>query len=150
MKTAKFLLAPRNFKGNLGEMNLEEDTHNNPLTVKQGINKNEKYYNFVRRFAGVAKYVENQFSILKEKEIEELFGSLSKPVEGEMMLEDLLITLGAATSKREARTFITGNSVLLNGEKVTDPKMVLSQKDAMYGKYLLVRRGKKNYYLGVF
>ena len=87
---------------------------------------------------------------LKEKEIEELFGSLSKPVEGEMMLEDLLITLGAATSKREARTFITGNSVLLNGKKVTDPKMVLSQKDAMYGKYLLVRRGKKNYYLGVF
>ena len=87
---------------------------------------------------------------LKEKEIEELFGSLSKPVAGEMMLEDLLITLGAATSKREARTFITGNSVLLNGEKVTDPKMVLSQKDAMYGKYLLVRRGKKNYYLGVF
>ena len=72
MKTAKFLLAPRNFKGNLGEMNLEEDTHNNPLTVKQGINKNEKYYNFVRRFAGVAKYVENQFSILKEKEIEEM------------------------------------------------------------------------------
>ena len=87
---------------------------------------------------------------MKEKEIEELFGSLSKSVEGEMMLEDLLITLGAATSKREARTFITGNSVLLNGEKVTDPKMVLSQKDAMYGKYLLVRRGKKNYYLGVF
>lgn len=87
---------------------------------------------------------------LKEKEIEELFGSLSKPVEGEMMLEDLLITLGAATSKREARTFVTGNSVLLNGKKVTDPKMVLSQKDAMYGKYLLVRRGKKNYYLGVF
>ena len=83
-------------------------------------------------------------------EIEELFGSLSKPVEGEMMLEDLLITLGAATSKREARTFITGNSVLLNGKKVTDPKKVLSQKDAMYGKYLLVRRGKKNYYLGVF
>ena len=87
---------------------------------------------------------------VKEKEIEELFGSLSKPVEGEIMLEDLLITLGAATSKREARTFITGNSVLLNGKKVTDPKMVLSQKDAMYGKYLLVRRGKKNYYLGVF
>ena len=53
-------------------MNLEEDSNNNPLTVKQGINKNEKYYNFVRRFAGVSKYVQNQFSILKEKDIEEM------------------------------------------------------------------------------
>ncbi len=91
MKTAKFLLAPRNFKGNLGEMNLEEDTHNNPLTVKQGINKNEKYYNFVRRFAGVAKYVENQFSILKEKEIEEMEQRIVSPKKKKIPLLTLVL-----------------------------------------------------------
>jgi tyrosyl-tRNA synthetase len=87
---------------------------------------------------------------LKEEEIVELLGSLRKPVSGELLLEDLLISLGAATSKREARTFITGNSVMINGEKVSDLAKVVSQKDALYGKYVIVRRGKKNYYLAEF
>ena len=87
---------------------------------------------------------------LKEKEIEELFGSMKKPLDGAMMLEDLLITLGAATSTRESRSFVEGNSVLLNGSKVTDPKMMVSKENAMHGKYAIVRRGKKNWYLGQF
>ena len=87
---------------------------------------------------------------LKESEIEELFGEMKKPLEGPMLLEDLLIYLGAATSKREARTFIQGNSVLINGEKVNDLTKTISPEDAMYGKYVIVRRGKKNWYLGQF
>ena len=87
---------------------------------------------------------------LKEKEIEELFGEMKKPLEQPMLLEDLLIYLGAATSKREARTFIAGNSVMINGAKVTDQAKVVGPEDALYGKYVIVRRGKKNYYLGQF
>jgi tyrosyl-tRNA synthetase len=87
---------------------------------------------------------------LKEEEIVELLGSLKKPVSGELLLEDLLISLGAASSKREARTFITGNSVMINGEKIADLTKVISKKDALYGKYVIVRRGKKNYYLAEF
>ena len=66
------------------------------------------------------------------------------------MLEDLLITLGAASSKREARTFAEGNSVLINGEKILDPKAMIDPSKALYGRYVIVRRGKKNYYLGEF
>ena len=87
---------------------------------------------------------------LKEEEIQELFGSMKKPLEGPMLLEDLLIYLGAASSKREARTFIQGNSVMINGSKVADLTKVISPEDALYGKYVVVRRGKKNYYLGQF
>ena len=87
---------------------------------------------------------------LKEDEIVELLGSLKKDVAGEILLEDLLIQLGAAASKREARTFISGNSVMINGEKVVDLSRVISKKDALYGKYVIVRRGKKNYYLAQF
>ena len=83
-------------------------------------------------------------------EIETLFGDMKKPLQGEMMLEDLLIALGAASSKREARTFAEGNGVLVNGVKATDPKEVFSSAKALFGKYLIVRRGKKNYYLGQF
>lgn len=87
---------------------------------------------------------------LKQEEIEELLGSLKKPLAGEVLIEDLLISLGAATSKREARTFISGNSVMVNGSKVTDLAKKYSKSDALYGRYLVLRRGKKNYYLGEF
>ena len=87
---------------------------------------------------------------LSEPEIETLFGDMKKPLQGEMMLEDLLIALGAASSKREARTFAEGNGVLVNGVKATDPKEVFSSAKALFGKYLIVRRGKKHYYLGQF
>lgn len=88
-------------------------------------------------------------SALSEKQIEELFSDKTK-LEGELMLEDILIQLGAATSKREARTFAEGNSVLVNGVKVTDPKALFSKGNALHGRFLIVRRGKKNYYVGEF
>ena len=91
----------------------------------------------------------NQFDSLSEKEIEEVFGEFKRKVEP-CLLEDLLITLGAASSKREARTFITGNSVSINGKKVTDPKAMVDSSLALHGKYAIVKRGKKNYYLAEF
>ena len=86
---------------------------------------------------------------LSEKEIEEIFGEF-KVKASPMMLEDLLIELHAATSKREARTFITGNSVSLNGTKVTDPKAMVDSSYLLHGRYVVVKRGKKNYYLAEF
>ena len=84
---------------------------------------------------------------LKENEIEEVFDS-KYPLSAGILLEDALIATGLATSKREARTFLSGNSVMLNGEKVTDPKLVLNEANALYGRYFILRRGKKNYALG--
>ncbi len=87
---------------------------------------------------------------LSEEEIDDVFGEFKKHIEGEKKLEDLLIELGAASSKREARTFIQGNSVLVNGEKVTSLDATFSKENGLYGRYLIVRRGKKNYYLAEF
>ena len=64
-----------------------------------------------------------------------------------MLLEDLLIEIKAATSKREAREFASGNSITINGEKVTDPTKLITKADSLFGTYTVVRRGKKNYYL---
>ena len=87
---------------------------------------------------------------LKEEEIVELLGSLKLPLDAPKSLVDLLVLVGAAQSKTQARTFIEQNSVSINGEKATDPAKVYGKDSALYGKYLIVRRGKKNYYLGVF
>ena len=84
---------------------------------------------------------------LSADEIELVFGSFKKEIEGERAIEDLLVEIGAASSKREARTFITGNSVLVNGEKVTEIGTMLGKAGSLHGKYTLIRRGKKNYYL---
>ncbi len=84
---------------------------------------------------------------LSEKDIEDVFGSFKKEVTGDKLLEDLLVEIGAATSKREARTFIQGNSVLVNGEKISELGVNIGKANALFGKYVLVRRGKKNYYL---
>ncbi len=49
-------------------------------------------------------------------------------------------------SKGEARKSIQGNGVSINKEKLNLEKKV-SVSDLLFGKYLLVQKGKKNYYL---
>lgn len=87
---------------------------------------------------------------LSQEELEELLGSLKSHIEEGTSLTDLLIAVGAAPSKTQARTFITQNSVSINGVKEVDPAKVYTKMDALFGKYLVIRRGKKNYYLGEF
>lgn len=84
---------------------------------------------------------------LNKKQLEEVFGDLTVEVEGEKILEDLLIEIKAASSKREAREFIKNNSISINGDKINDATKVIAKADALYNEYTLVKRGKKNYYL---
>ena len=50
-------------------------------------------------------------------------------------------------SKGECRKMIQGGGVSLNKEKVTDIAATVTTADLIAGKYLLVQKGKKNYYL---
>ena len=92
----------------------------------------------------------NDFKSLKEKQIEEIFGNYKIELSEELPLEDLLIRIKASSSKREAREFIKNGAVNINGEKQTDNMKILTRTDALYNKYLIVRRGKKNDYLVSF
>lgn len=84
---------------------------------------------------------------LKEYEIIELFGSMIVEVQDNEKLEDVLIKIDAAKSKREAREFIAGNSISINGEKVKQAEFLLTKNEALFGNYYIIRRGKKNYYV---
>ena len=55
-------------------------------------------------------------------------------------LVDLLLELGAAKSKREAREFITGNAVKINGEKNTSLEYTLTDKDFIDNTYIIIKR----------
>ena len=50
-------------------------------------------------------------------------------------------------SKGECRKMIQGGGVSLNKEKVADIQRVITAEDLIADKYILVQRGKKNYYL---
>lgn len=63
---------------------------------------------------------------------------------------DMLVNTGILSSKREAREFITNGSIGINGEKINDLDMLVNREKALYNKYIVVRRGKKKYYLVVF
>ena len=62
-------------------------------------------------------------------------------------LVDLLISCEVASSKREAREFLRNGAVTLNGDKVTDEAYKVSKQDAIEGRFIVLRRGKKKYAL---
>ena len=63
---------------------------------------------------------------------------------------DLLVNNNVCSSKREAREFINNGSITLNGDKVTDLDFVVSKDKCIDDKYIVIRRGKKKYYLGIY
>jgi len=64
-------------------------------------------------------------------------------------LVDALVTSELAKSNRIAREFIVNNAVAINGEKCSDLDAELSKEQALYGKYLILKRGKKMFHLVV-
>ena len=88
---------------------------------------------------------------LSASEIEMGFNDLPcMLIEEGTSLVDLLIKLEVATSKREAREFLKGGAVSMNGEKVTDENHLVTKLDAIEGKFIVLRRGKKKYALAKF
>ena len=92
----------------------------------------------------------NKFQDLSKKDIEDLFGSEEKKIveEGQNIL-DVLVNVGAAGSKREAREFVTNGAVSINGEKITDINAEITENNFIEGIYVVIKRGKKNYYIGM-
>ncbi len=85
---------------------------------------------------------------LTAKEIEMCFKQLPKnKVEDGTNLVDALVNVKAASSKREARDFIVGGGVSVNGEVIKDTYYVISKDNAIENKFTVIRRGKKNYYM---
>lgn len=72
-------------------------------------------------------------------------GMPSSTVSGETDLVSLLVSCGLANSKRIARELLAAGAISLNGVIKQDEQ--LSADDRLFGRYLLLRRGKKQYHL---
>lgn len=61
---------------------------------------------------------------------------------------DLLTTnTNIFNSKGEMRKLVQGGGVSINKEKITDADIVINSQNLLNNKYILIQRGKKNYYL---
>ncbi len=61
--------------------------------------------------------------------------------------ELLTDTTGIFPSKGELRRLVKGGGLSINKNKINDPEMKVSEQHLINGKYILVQKGKKNYYL---
>lgn len=86
-----------------------------------------------------------------KKDIEVAFKGLDVfNVETDLNIVDLLVNSGTCSSKREAREFVANGSITLNGEKVTDLDFVLTREKCIENTYIVIRRGKKKYFIGQY
>ncbi|WAH36950.1 tyrosine--tRNA ligase [Alicyclobacillus dauci] len=90
---------------------------------------------------------------LSVSEIQEVFEgvpSTSLPTDHPLDIMSILIASGACPSKRQAREDITSGAISVNGDKVTDLEREFNREEMFGGQFLVIRRGKKKYFLVKF
>ena len=86
---------------------------------------------------------------LSSEEIENAFkGVKSFDIKIDDTLLNILVDNKIASSRREAREFLSSNSIVVNGEKINDENTIINKDMLLHGKYLVIRKGKKKYFIG--
>jgi tyrosyl-tRNA synthetase len=60
-------------------------------------------------------------------------------------LVEILVLSGLSPSKGQARKDVEGGGVYINNMREENPQRLISAKELLFGKYLLLRKGKRNY-----
>jgi len=88
---------------------------------------------------------------LKQEEIKEAFFNVpSEKISlknKETLVLDILKEGKVVNSKSEAKRLIQQKGISINGQPILDLERKFTKSDALYGKYLLIKKGKKHYFL---
>ena len=90
---------------------------------------------------------------LDATDIEDIFAEVpSNEVSQEALSDgltvvDLLVESGLASSKADARRSIQGGGIYLNNERVTDATQTAGLAQAIDGRFLILRKGRRQYHL---
>lgn len=71
-------------------------------------------------------------------------------VSGDIKLIDLLVDNDICSSRREAREMLTSNAISINNVKYNDENMIVSKDLAIDGKVIIIRKGKKKQFIGIY
>jgi tyrosyl-tRNA synthetase len=89
---------------------------------------------------------------ISEKTFNEIVGEVptieieKSKLEGEgMPILELFVTSSLCQSNGQARKDLQGGGLNLNNERQSDPKLKITAEALLFGKHLLLRKGKRNY-----
>ena len=92
---------------------------------------------------------QNKFKNMSKEDIIELFGGEDiKTVKSNANIVDFITDMGVVKSKREAREFISNGAISVNGDKIENQDIQITDDMFIDNTYIVVKRGKKNYYIG--
>jgi tyrosyl-tRNA synthetase len=96
--------------------------------------------------ASAAVFGNGDLSVLDEATLKAATSELpSATVDaGDLGIIELLVASGLSESKSAARRTVGEGGAYVNNAKVTDPDAVVASSSLLHGRYLLLRRGKKN------
>ena len=115
---------------------------------------NKKYYhpNTTSKYEKALKISEALFTdkinTLTKEDIVNNLNTVAQVSLEEGNIVDVLVAAKIFSSKREARELISGNALSLNNQKITDLEYKITKEKAIDGEIFLIRKGKKNYYIG--
>ena len=85
---------------------------------------------------------------LTSDELRDAFDNIpSSEINEDKNIVDLLVETGICSSKREAREFVSNNSISINGDKVNDLEFIIKKDDAIVDNFTIIRKGKKKYFV---
>ena len=90
-------------------------------------------------------------SDLSEEDLRNIEGIVSSSLRPDEFigadLATVLVKTGIFISKGEAKKMITNGGVSINRNKVQDPQLQLQQSMLLHSRYVLIQKGRRNYYL---
>jgi len=97
------------------------------------------------------KLFTGELRAMTEAQLLEVFGSvpsseISRVADG-WAITEFLASNAVVGSKSEATRLIRGGGVSINGDRISDEKARLRPEDAIYGRYFVIRKGKRDNFL---
>jgi tyrosyl-tRNA synthetase len=93
---------------------------------------------------------QGQVTELSRDEVEDVFEGVPTVEIGPGAARDIqsvLVATGASPSRRQAREDIQAGAIHVNGTRMGEVDHVFSDADLLHGRYLIIRRGRRNYFL---
>ena len=85
---------------------------------------------------------------LSSEELELVFKNMPHVTsQKDLSIIDFLVNTGICTSKREAREFVASSSITINENRISDDSIFVGEDMAINGDTLVVRKGKKKYFI---
>ncbi len=105
------------------------------------------------KFASQILFGAGDINALSASEIKDIFDDVPSAdfalseLEKGVNVTEFLAANQITSSKGEAKRLIESGGIYLNNEKVSETNLSVSKDFSIEGKYIVVRKGKKNYYL---